>query len=67
MSAEKEFSGRLAVVTGGGGGIGEAICIVLAERGARVVVADIDFEAAQKVSNSLPGNQDHRAVEVDVG
>ncbi|KAL3200472.1 hypothetical protein MRX96_043390 [Rhipicephalus microplus] len=67
MSAEMEFSGRLAVVTGGGSGIGEAICHVLAERGARVVVADINFEAAEKVSNSLPGCQDHRAVEVDVG
>ncbi|XP_049270314.1 estradiol 17-beta-dehydrogenase 8 [Rhipicephalus sanguineus] len=67
MSVEKEFSGRLAVVTGGGSGIGEAICHVLAERGARVVVADINFEAAQKVvSNTLP-DQDHRAVEVDVG
>ncbi|KAL1445317.1 hypothetical protein MTO96_029244 [Rhipicephalus appendiculatus] len=67
MSAEKEFPGRLAVVTGGGSGIGEAICHVLAERGARVVVADINIEAAQKVSNSLPGDQDHHAVEVDVG
>ncbi|KAH7962481.1 estradiol 17-beta-dehydrogenase 8 [Rhipicephalus sanguineus] len=67
MSAEKEFSGRLAVVTGGGSGIGEAICHVLAERGARVVVADINFEAAQKVSICLPGDQDHRAVDVDVG
>ncbi|XP_037562225.1 estradiol 17-beta-dehydrogenase 8-like [Dermacentor silvarum] len=67
MSAEKELSGRLAVVTGGGSGIGEAICHVLAERGARVVVADINFEAAQKVSSCLPGDQDHRAVQVDVG
>ncbi|XP_065310042.1 (3R)-3-hydroxyacyl-CoA dehydrogenase-like [Dermacentor albipictus] len=67
MSAEREFCGRLAVVTGGGSGIGEAICHVLAERGARVVVADINFEAAQKVSNSLPGDKDHRAVQVDVG
>ncbi|XP_075723564.1 (3R)-3-hydroxyacyl-CoA dehydrogenase [Rhipicephalus microplus] len=67
MSSEMEFSGRLAVVTGGGSGIGEAICRVLAEKGARVVVADINLEAAEKVSISLPGNQDHRAVKVDVG
>ncbi|KAL3200473.1 hypothetical protein MRX96_043391 [Rhipicephalus microplus] len=67
MSAEMEFSGRLAVVTGGGSGIGEAICRVLAEKGARVVVADINLEAAEKVSISLPGYQDHRAVKVDVG
>ncbi|XP_075727305.1 (3R)-3-hydroxyacyl-CoA dehydrogenase-like [Rhipicephalus microplus] len=70
MSAEMEFSGRLAVVTGGGSGIGEAICRVLAEKGARVVVADINLEAAEKVSISLPAassNQDHRAVKVDGG
>ncbi|KAH7962525.1 hypothetical protein HPB52_016697 [Rhipicephalus sanguineus] len=56
MSAEKEFSGRIAVVTGGGSGIGEAICHVLAEKGARVVVADINVEAAKRVSRSLPGS-----------
>lgn len=67
MSADKELLGRLAVVTGGGSGIGEAICHVLAERGARVVVADINFEAAERVAKSLPGDQGHRAVEVDVG
>ncbi|KAH6940270.1 hypothetical protein HPB50_026466 [Hyalomma asiaticum] len=67
MSTQQKFSGRLAVVTGGGRGIGEAICHVLAERGARVVVADINIEAAKKVSSSLPGDLDHRAVEVDVG
>ncbi|KAH7965479.1 hypothetical protein HPB49_008368 [Dermacentor silvarum] len=69
MSAEKEGSlaGRLAVVTGGGGGIGGAICRVLAERGARVVVTDIKLDAAQAVAKSLPGEADHRAVQVDVG
>ncbi|KAH7965458.1 hypothetical protein HPB49_008222 [Dermacentor silvarum] len=67
MSADKELLGRLAVVTGGGSGIGEAICHVLAERGARVVVADINFEAAERVAKSLPDDQGHHAVEVDVG
>ncbi|KAK8789248.1 hypothetical protein V5799_020976 [Amblyomma americanum] len=66
-AVERSLAGRLAVVTGGGSGIGEAICQVLAERGARVVVADINLDAAQKVAKSLPGNVDHRAVHVDVG
>lgn len=61
------LAGRLAVVTGGGSGIGESICHVLAERGARVVVADINLDSAQKVAKSLPGDVDHRAVHVDVG
>ncbi|XP_077552714.1 (3R)-3-hydroxyacyl-CoA dehydrogenase-like [Haemaphysalis longicornis] len=68
MSSEKKpsLSGRLAVVTGGGGGIGGAICQVLAERGARVIVADIKLDSAQAVLKTLPGGADHRAVQLDV-
>ena len=36
------LSGRLAWVTGGGGGIGRAVCRLLAQEGANVVVDDID-------------------------
>lgn len=57
MSSEgtMTFSGRLALVTGGGGGIGKEICQVLAERGAQVIVADINLQGAQDVIDSLPG------------
>ncbi|KAH7944809.1 hypothetical protein HPB49_000750 [Dermacentor silvarum] len=48
------LSGRLALVTGGASGIGEAVCQVLAEDGAVVVVADKQLEAARKVAGSLP-------------
>lgn len=61
------LSGRLAVVTGGASGIGEAVCLVLAEEGATVVVADKQLEAARKVAASLPGGARHQAVYVDVG
>lgn len=63
---EGSLSGRLAVVAGGGGGIGAAICRALADKGARVVVADISLEAAHSVAVALPGSLDHRAVHVDV-
>ena len=44
---------RVAVVTGGGSGIGEAACHELARRGNKVAVLDINGQAAQKVANDL--------------
>jgi len=47
MYSEKlRMDGRIAVVTGGGRGIGLAICEALGEHGARLVVADIDAAVA---------------------
>ncbi|KAL3246205.1 hypothetical protein MRX96_057850 [Rhipicephalus microplus] len=60
------LNGRLALVTGGASGIGEAVCRALAEEGAAVVVADKHIEAARQVAASLPGDEKHRAVYVDV-
>jgi len=57
------FVGRVAVVTGGGAGIGEAICRRLAGAGAAVVVVDVDAREAQRVASSLPRS---RAVAGDV-
>jgi len=47
------LSGRLALVTGGGSGIGKAVCHVLAREGARVVVADLNHMAAEDTRNDL--------------
>jgi NAD(P)-dependent dehydrogenase (short-subunit alcohol dehydrogenase family) len=41
------LDGRLALITGAGSGIGEAIAHAMAKAGARVVAADIDEAAAQ--------------------
>ena len=38
----QNFEGRVAVVTGGASGVGKAICSRLAERGAHIVIVDID-------------------------
>ena len=48
-----ELGGRVAVVTGGGRGIGRATCRRLAEAGARVVVAEIDAETGQAVAEEI--------------
>jgi len=48
-----EFSGQVAIVTGGAHGIGRAIANVLADRGASVLVGDVDVEAAREVARGL--------------
>ncbi len=51
-----DLSGRIAVVTGGGDGIGKGCCDILSKAGASVVVSDLDFEKAQKVSDEINKN-----------
>lgn len=48
-----EFSEKVAVITGGGSGIGEALCRLGGALGMKVVVADVDIAAAERVRNSL--------------
>ena len=50
---DQDFSGRVAIVTGGGSGIGEAVATGLAGRGATVVVSDISEEAADRVVGGI--------------
>jgi 2-hydroxycyclohexanecarboxyl-CoA dehydrogenase len=45
--------GKVAVVTGGGGGIGGAVCRRLAEEGAKVAVFDLDEAAAATVAEAI--------------
>lgn len=58
-----DLSGRTAIVTGAGSGLGRAITLGLDAYGAEVVVADIDHEAAREVADACA---DGIAVEVDV-
>ncbi|MFC9892173.1 SDR family oxidoreductase [Nocardia sp. NPDC127579] len=48
-----EISGKVAIVTGGGAGIGAALARRLADGGARVVIADLDSAGAARVAESI--------------
>ena len=51
-----DLTGKVAVVTGGAGGIGEVYAEALCEAGAAVVIADINLEAAQRTADGLQRN-----------
>jgi NAD(P)-dependent dehydrogenase (short-subunit alcohol dehydrogenase family) len=50
-----EMDGRVAVITGGASGIGECTARLFVERGARVVIADMQEERGRAVADSMPG------------
>lgn len=63
LDPDSALSGKVALVTGGGSGLGEAICKVLAESGAHVMVADLNADKAACVAIAL----DTQHVILDVG
>ena len=52
------WDGKVAVVTGGGGGIGRASALLFVERGARVVIADLKEDGGHETAE-LAGGEDH--------
>lgn len=62
-----DFQNRVAVVTGGGGGIGSACCETIARLGGTVWVADIDAEAAERAAARIrDAGGDARAAALDI-
>ena len=47
---------RVAIVTGGGKGIGEEICLGLSREGAKIVIAEIDIENSEEVIKKIQNN-----------
>lgn len=66
MPKPKALQGRIALVTGGGSGIGKATAERLSSEGACVVIADRDIAAAEIVAKELGGSDKAVAVQVDV-
>ncbi len=66
---EKELSRRVALVVGGGSGIGREVALLAAERGAHVVVADRDVAGAEKVAaecQSVAGKEAVISTAIDI-
>ena len=72
MPAEAEFSRKIFLIVGGGSGIGREVALLLARKGAHLVVADANAEGARSVageaaSASSSDAVDHTAVDLSSG
>jgi rhamnose utilization protein RhaD (predicted bifunctional aldolase and dehydrogenase)/NAD(P)-dependent dehydrogenase (short-subunit alcohol dehydrogenase family) len=70
MPAETEFSRKIALIIGGASGIGREVALLLARKGAHVVVADFDQQGAKKVSveaGSIASSEFVAHVGIDLG
>ena len=67
FSAKLDFTGRVALITGGASGIGYAVATQLGELGARVAIADLNIDGAESAVTRLCAfGVEAMAVKVDV-
>lgn len=51
----QRLKGKVAIVTGGGQGLGRGFCLAFAKEGADVVITEVDMDSAQKVVKEIEG------------
>ena len=62
-----QLEGKVAIITGASQGIGKAFALRFADEGAKAVVADINFENAQKVAGKIKAEGgESLAVDTDI-
>ncbi|HET7654347.1 MAG TPA: SDR family oxidoreductase [Acidimicrobiales bacterium] len=61
MTQQQELAGKVAIVTGGAGGIGRATARMLVDEGAKVVIGDVDADAGNELVAELNGAGDEHA------
>ncbi len=64
MTRKAELVGGIAVITGAGSGIGAATAGLLAARGAKAHLADLNADAAEAVARRTGGSAEAHAVDV---
>jgi len=62
----KQFEGRVAVITGAASGIGRELAVACAERGMKLVLADVDLAGLSATQDLLPSGIDVRTTHCDV-
>jgi rhamnose utilization protein RhaD (predicted bifunctional aldolase and dehydrogenase)/NAD(P)-dependent dehydrogenase (short-subunit alcohol dehydrogenase family) len=70
MPPEAEFSRKIALVVGGGNGVGREVALLLARKGAHVVVADVDADSAKAAASEagkLSSSDSVASTVVDLG
>jgi NAD(P)-dependent dehydrogenase (short-subunit alcohol dehydrogenase family) len=65
--ADSKMKGAVAIVTGGGSGIGRALSLELARRGAVVHVTDVNAAGAEKTAKEIGASATHAALDVRDG
>lgn len=62
MSDPFDLSGKVIVVTGGSRGLGKAMCLAFAERGARIVIASRKLDACETLAEEIASRYDRAAL-----